>query len=196
MEALKSTTDEDGFDHPGKLTDAQYKGLSFQEKFCYYLFHPEMASQNCSMALFDIGLVQGISGSLPFGAEEYPSDRQIESMESQKAEIATWALKCISTNKAVSIQMMQAIVAYDVKAAIVPLLDLYASQPLKDDLLLTTCIELMRKAEYPAWTNSDVAAEMQVEIGGDYGGERGDFAALTDANVQKVISLARQFAGA
>ncbi len=195
MGELKSTTDEDGFDQPGKLTDAQFKGLSFSEKFCYYLFHPEMASQNCSMAFFDVGLIQGISGSLPFDGEEYPSDRQLEAMNTQKAEVEKWILKSISTNKAISIPMMQAIVAFEVKSAIVPLLDLYQQQTVKDDLLLSACVEMMRKAEYADWGSSNVAAEMQKEMGGEYGPERRDYAALNDANVQEIIALAKKFAG-
>lgn len=195
MGDLKFTTDEDGFDQPGKLTDAQFKGLSFSEKFCYYLFHPEMASQNCSMAFFDVGLIQGISGSLPFDGEEYPSDRQLEAMNTQKAELEKWILKSISTNKAISIPMMQAVVAFEVKSAIVPLLDLYQQQTVKDDLLLSTCIEMMRKAEYADWSSSNVATEMREEMGGDYQGEMRDFAALNDANVQEIIALAKKFAG-
>lgn len=195
MGDLKFTTDEDGFDQPGKLTDAQFKGLSFSEKFCYYLFHPEMASQNCSMAFFDVGLIQGISGSLPFDGEEYPSDRQLEAMNTQKAELEKWILKSISTNKEISIPMMQAVVAFEVKSAIVPLLDLYQQQTVKDDLLLSTCIEMMRKAEYADWSSSNVATEMREEMGGDYQGEMRDFAALNDANVQEIIALAKKFAG-
>ena len=192
---LKSSTDEDGFDQPGKLTETQFKGLAFQEKLCYYLFHPEMASQNCSMAFFDIGLIQGISGSLPFDSEEYQSERQLEALTTQKAELEKWVLKSIETNKTVSIPMMQLIVAFELKSAITPLLNLYAAQSLKDDLLLTTCIEMMRKAEFADWVNSEVAAEMKQEMGGEYGPEMRDYAAINDANVQEVIALAKKFAG-
>lgn len=197
IDGLKSTTDEDGFDQPGKLTDAQYKGLSLQEKLCYYLFHPEVSSQNCSMAFFDAGLIQGISGSLPFGSEEFPSERQMQSMESQKADVANWIVKSITTNKAASVELMQAVVAFDVKQAIGLLTDLYNSQSTKDDLILSTFIELMRKAEYAPWMNSDIAKEMQAPMGGDeYGGEMRDYAPLNQANVDKVLALAKEFAGA
>ena len=44
IDGLQSTTDEDGFDQPGKLTDKQFNGLSTKDQYLYYLLHPEEAS--------------------------------------------------------------------------------------------------------------------------------------------------------
>jgi hypothetical protein len=194
IDGLKSSTDEDGFDQPGKLTDAQFKGLPFQEKFCYYLFHPEMASQNCSMAFFDAGLVEGISGSLPYESERYASERQFQAMEGKKDDVRAWIVKSIAANKAVSVDMLHAVVAFKATSAIQPLIDLYNSQATKDDLILSAFVEMMRNAEFAKWTQSDVAAEMGKEMGGDFGGEMRDFAPLTEANVQSIIAIAKEFA--
>lgn len=193
VEKLEGQTDEDGFEQPGQLSEAQFAKLNVKEQLYYFLFHPEVSSQNCDMAMFDAGLIQGISAWLPHGEELYQSERQTNALASNKTEVVKLAKECLSKNKALSVPMMQMIAGMQLKELIVPMVDAYNAQTVKDDLLLTTGIEMMRMQQWPEWLSSNVAKEMDSEAGGEYGGLR-DYAALTPENVAEVTALAKKFA--
>lgn len=193
VEKLKGHTDEDGFEQPGQLSEAQFAKLSLKEQMYYFLFHPEVSSQNCDMALFDAGQIQGISAWLPHGEEVYQSERQTNALANNKAEVVKIVKECLNKNKALSVEMMKMVAGLQLKELIVPMVDTYNAQTVKDDLLLTTAIEFMRMQQWPEWMSSNVAKEMDSEMGGEYGGMR-DYADLTPENVNEVIALAKKFA--
>lgn len=183
---LKETQDEDGMPLYGKLPDARFGSLTVKEHLYYSLFHPENWDQICAEFLFDAGLVKAISGSLPYGNGDYPSDRQQKALEARLDSVGTYVVECLQANQGLSPTLMHLVVDYKIREAIPVLMDIYKSQPLKDDLILTTMIELMRNAEYPGWMESDLNKEL--------GGSMRDYVALTPTNADKIMFYAKKFA--
>ena len=77
-------------------------------------------------------------------------------MEAKLSEIKALIVESIRSTKMVSQQMMHAVSQYDVREAIVPMIEIYQNQKPKDDLILTTFMEMMAMGDYAEWKSSDV----------------------------------------
>ena len=179
--------DEDGMPVYGKLETGKFHQLTVSEGFYYYFVHPEYWDQICAEASFQSGDVLAIAANLPWtGDGDYPSERQSEFVKKHEEEIKSMILACMERNMSISPEMMQVIVDLKMKTAIPTLLKIYKTQDApKEDLILTTLITLMDKAEFPDWEQSEIKKA--------FGEKWYETVEHNDANVDKICFYAKKF---
>jgi hypothetical protein len=182
---LKTTEDEDGMPVYGKLDAAKFDALTPKEILHYTTFHPESWDQICAEFMFDAGTVKAISPNLPMSGD-YASERQAAAMKAHQEAIAGIVVACLNATQTVSEQMLHTIVEQDMRVAIGPLVEIYRTQKVKDDLILSALIELMEQAEYAAWVSSEPRKHVH-----DVWTE---WMPLTAENADQIIYYAQKFA--
>ncbi|MEY3444244.1 MAG: hypothetical protein RLZZ519_2525, partial [Bacteroidota bacterium] len=187
LAAIPDSSDGDGYPIRLNLKKDQFAALDAREKLAYQMFHPEEWSQNCAEFGVAAGYIQAISRNLPYDEDgDYWSERQMAALIKDSVAVGKVILECLSTNKSPSIPLMRAIAELKVKDAILPLIDIYESQEIKDDLILTTLIELMERANYWKWVYSPTCKSMVVS--------EGNVLPLDSATIAEILKFAREFA--
>jgi hypothetical protein len=215
LEDLYGLDDPNMPDVRAKLTDEQFEALSFKEKLAYQMYYPEDWSQNCKVFWSYGGIYQAIARELPqentgyFYTERdeealhkdttagrqvflpdqagfHWSERQLEALYRDTAEVKRIVLETMATTQTVSIPMMRTIVKFNVKAALLPLIDIYRKQTVKDDLILTTLMELMERLNFFDWIYSPLCKAIVVD--------ENYTLPLTQANADEIISYAEKLA--
>jgi hypothetical protein len=212
IDELYAQADPNDISFRPQLTADQFAALSFREVFAYQMYYPEDWSQVYDVTHAYAGKIQAICRKLPeentgyfltdrdkevlnndTTARPLPdqrgyhwSERQLEALYKDTAEVRKIILECLNTNHAVSIPMMRNIAKFNVKAALIPLIHIYRSQPVKDDLILTTLVELMERLNFWDWVYSPECKAMVVD---DYG-----TLPLTAANVEEIVKYAEKLA--
>lgn len=185
---LATTLDEESETEYGKLETGKFHQLNAKEAFYYYLVHPEMWDQICAETIFEAGDVLAIAQNLPFtGDGDHPSERQEELVKKNWPEIEGLVLDCIQKNNAISPEMMQVVVDFSMKSSIPVLTKIFKEQSeVKDDLILTTFVAMMNRANYKEWTDSEIAKEFKSMWW--------ETIPLNDENVDKILFYAKKFA--
>ncbi len=187
LKAIPDSSDADGYPIRLKLKKEQFAALDAKELLAYQMFHPEEWSQNCAEFGVAAGYIQAISRNLPYEDDgDYWSERQMAALIKDSVAVGKVVLECLSTNKSPSIPLMRAIAELKVKEAILPLIDIYESQEIKDDLILTTLVELMERANYWKWVYSPTCKLMVVS--------EGNVLPLDAPTIAEILKFAREFA--
>lgn len=187
LKAIEDSTDEDGWPIRRKLKKDQFAALNAQELLAYHMFHPEEWSQNCAEFGVSAGYIQGISRALPYDEDgNYWSERQMAALIKDSVAVGAVVVECLQKHKTASIPMMRAVAELKVKEAVVPLIAIYEAQEVKDDLILTTLIELMERANYWKWVYSPTGKQIVVT--------HGNVLPLDSATIADILKFAREFA--
>lgn len=187
ISGLGEDTDEDGFPVYQKLTDEQFGSLTVKEYIYYYLFYAESWDQVCAEAMVAAGEVKALSRELPYDMSgDYQSDRQSKSLKNNVDSVDYYLLDCIQSHKMASTDMLRMVVMQDLVDAIPSLIEGYREQLPRNDLYLTTMIELMTQAKYDPWAESD----LEKSFGDAYWAT----IELNEVNADKVIYYAKNFA--
>lgn len=187
MAGLEEKEDEDGMPLLETLPDQQFQQLTTKEHIYYHLAYPEEWSQNCAEMYFMPGNVKAIARYLPFADDGYYlSERQTKYMENNRDSVSYWVKSFLKDRKALTTEMLNLIADLKLKSAIPDMARIYRSQATKDDLILTTLIQMMVQAEYPGWTQSKLAKE-----GWD---KEMDVLELNQVNADMVLMYAEKYA--
>jgi hypothetical protein len=169
------------------LPQTDLKALDAKQLLYYALVNPEEFSQNCSEFSGYAGLVQVLSRKLPY--DDYGllrSDRQTDALQAKHDEVDALVVRFLKENKTVSERLMFHIADLELQGAILPLIDIYQAQTLKDDLILTTLLELMERGECFPWIMGDLFKKMLISPN--------NTVELNENNAETIISFASAFA--
>jgi hypothetical protein len=185
-EWLQANRAENAGDEPKRISEAELKAMTAQQLLYYALQNPEEYSQICAEFAAGAGLIQALSRKLPYDQNgDLRSDRQTDALQAKHKQVERLVADLLRKNKTVSQRMLFHIADLELHACILPLIDIYRSQQLKDDLILTTLSELMERGEGFEWLKSDVFKTMLLDA--HY------IAPLTAANAEEVISYAQRY---
>jgi hypothetical protein len=187
MAGLQDFTGADGIPIHGELKDALFTSLNAREYLAYELVHPESWSEDEVGTGIWAGQIQGIARKLPkIASGDQPSERQMEALRKDTIGLKKIVLECLTTNKSVSIPMLRIIAEFKIFPAVGPLVAIYQDQAIKDDLILTTLVQLMEKGMYWDWLKSDPFKAMLIDPDG--------MAPLSRQNADAIIGFAQAFA--
>lgn len=183
---LGETEDEDGMLDFLKLSDEHFASLTIKESIYYYLFYPESWDQICAEILVYAGEVKAISSNLPYDLSgAYQTDRQRESLRKNSDSVDFYLVDCIRTNRMASTEMLRLVVERNLSEAIPVLVEGYREQIPRNDLYLTTMIQLMSIDKFKPWENSDIYQDFELHSWSRI--------ALNEVNADKIIYYAQQF---
>lgn len=183
--ALKETEDMDGMPVYGKLPDDDFKALSAAALVYYAAYHPEEWYQICAEYLYDVGDLKGVFSYLPIETDE-PSERQVAALKAKKQEVADVVTDFLVEEGHAPLPLLRVIVSVDLREAIPALCNVYKDQAVKDDLILTTLIELMNSGGYKPI--DQLYADPKVNP------RRRDWLPMDDVTADKILYHARKFA--
>jgi hypothetical protein len=123
---------------------------------------------------------------VPFASGYHWSDRQLEALRKDSVAVKRLVLECLATHGQVSIAMMRTIANFKIKEAILPLMDIYRRQAVKDELILTTIMEIMERSNYWKWIYSPVCKSV---VAAPY-----EVIPLTQTNLDEIFKHAQTFA--
>lgn len=188
LDAIPDSSDEEGWPIRLKLDNQKFEELNAAELLAYQMFHPEEWSQNCAEFGEAAGNVQAISRFFPNDEDgNYWSERQMAALIKDSVAVKAVILECLSQHQVASISLMRTIAELGVREAVMPLIDIYnAQEEVKDDLILTTLMQLMERANYWKWVYSPTCKSMVVADG--------YFLPLDEATIGEILKFAREFA--
>lgn len=173
-----------------RLTDRQYAGLTFEEKFTYAMIHGEDFSQNCAVMPMLNDAMKRIFAHPPgaFGDEAVWSDRQSGFMKQNRSKVLSLLRDTMRLRQRAGVNIKQAIVDLGAHELIPDLIRVY-SHDKRDKDILSVLMVLMDAGKYRPFLATDLHGKLF--------GENLDWQAsvmATRANEDLILTLSKQYA--